>query len=162
MAQEGMQTYCKGFDFKPLRTITKADFIRIVNRLNGVFGDGWVFEPEAISEGGIVIKNWPGKTREMYKSMRFFYRDPKTGQFSWPTVTLEYYQEWEQSDDIVWSPLSLRPRKDWCVTRLKAFRFAPPWTVQELRKIETVLNDFGIVTRKIPSQRSLHYNPGAH
>jgi hypothetical protein len=49
---EGMNTCCLGFLFKPLRTVTKADFMRLVGRLEEVFGDGWSFEPESISEGG--------------------------------------------------------------------------------------------------------------
>ena len=146
----GMHTACRGFEFKPTSEITKADFIRIVNRIGDVFGDGWVFEPEPISEGGIVIKNWPGRTTEMYKSMRFHY-SIEGQHWSWPTIFLEDpCEEWRGSIDVVWPALSPRVRKDWCTTFLKAFNFAPAWTVAEITTIAGVLAEFGIMIRRIP------------
>jgi hypothetical protein len=121
---QGMTTYCAGFNFKPLTSVTKSDLIHITDRLGDVFGKGWKFEPEAITEGGIIVKEWPGKTPSMYKSMRF--RLGGIRKWSWPPVLDEHRMEWEHSNEIVWPALSNRPRKDWCRTYIKAFDYAPP------------------------------------
>ena len=48
-----------------------------------------------------------------------------------------------------------RPRKGWRTTFLKAFRNAPSWTPEELLKLAGVLDEFGILSRKMPAPRRL-------
>ena len=50
MSPPGMHTYYNGFEFKPERAVTKADFMRMMRRMGEEFGEGWEFEPEDISE----------------------------------------------------------------------------------------------------------------
>ena len=152
---QGMTTYCDGFNFKPITSVTKSDLIHLTVCLGEVFGEGWKFEPEAITEGGIVVEDWPGKTPLMYKSMRFHYGVSARSKWRWPSVPDEHRLEWEHSNEVVWHALSKHPRKDWCNTWIKAFHYAPPWTVGELRKVAGVLAEFGIATRKMPSKPQL-------
>lgn len=64
-------TTCPGFEFKPLKLVTKADFYRLCMRLQEMFGKGWEFEPDTALEGGIKVTNWPGKIGEMKKLCAF-------------------------------------------------------------------------------------------
>lgn len=132
----GITTYNRGFDYKAICDITKASFIRILDRLGEVFGDGWAFEIDSACEGGIEVTKWPGKTPEMYKTIRF-------GNGSrWRT-------DWENNTGVVWPAMSMRPRTDWSTTCLKAFCYAPPWTTEELKLVAGVLQEVGITSRKV-------------
>jgi len=42
--------------------ITTKTMVRLIEELNKLFGEGYEFVPEAISGGGILMKNWPNKT----------------------------------------------------------------------------------------------------
>lgn len=145
-------TTCPGFEFKPLKLVTKADFYRLCMRLQEMFGKGWEFEPDTALEGGIKVTNWPGKIGEMKRTMRFWYSNPDMRDWRWSAP--REFQEWENSSDIIWYPLSPRPRKDWCETILKSFYPAPQWSHAEVHIFAKVLDEFGVVTRKMP--RSLH------
>ena len=149
-------TYAYGFDFKPIKTITKAEFIQIVDRIGYEFGEGWEFQPERKIEGGIIVTKWPGKTPTMYKSMRLFYNNTNdNGKWSWPRIEIDFRSKWEHSQEIVWRSLSPKKTEDWCETVLKAFHMAPPWKLEELKIIAGVLNESGVATRKMPKKSDL-------
>ncbi len=148
--RNGMNTYTLGFDFKPTMPVTKADIVKLCKRLQEVFGPGWEFRPEAVTEGGIQVTHWPGKVGSMYKTIRFRYKCPDISTWSWPCVPTDCMEKWKDAKDVVWYPLSPRPRMQWCYTWLKAFHHAPPWTRPELHLVANVLAEFGILTRKMP------------
>jgi hypothetical protein len=44
----------------------------IIEVLTTLFGEGYEFRPEPISEGGIIMTNWPGKEEGRgFKTVRF-------------------------------------------------------------------------------------------
>ena len=148
-----MNTYAAGFEYKPLRRIDKSDLWRMTARLRDVFGEGWAFRPEAVSEGGILISDWPGRLPPMYKSMRLSESE------TWPFADSDWASAWEHDCSEVMPaahPSVLeRPRKGWRTTFLKAFRDAPSWTPEELLKLAAVLVEFGILSRKMPAPARL-------
>lgn len=143
----GITTCSTGFKYKAIRDITKSSFISIIDRLGEVFGDGWTFDLESVCEGGIIVEEWPGKTSEMYKSLRF---DDSVNK--WPGGYAPR-TAWENNADVVWPAMSIRPRTDWSTSFLKAFHFAPPWTTEELKLIAGVFEEFGIITQKVKAPR---------
>lgn len=145
-----------GFSLRPYRNMTKKDFVLFVDKLDEAFGEGWKFDLEPITEGGIIITEWPGKTEDMYKSMRFSHHCMNEDlRNDWPIVRLaDYREEWLQSDDIIFKqdPLDSQPRTlNGCIgTNLKAFFGAPAWTKDELRKVEKVFDKFNVRVRGKP------------
>jgi hypothetical protein len=139
-----------GFLMRPTRNVTRRDIILICDRLGEMFGTGWKFEPEQISEGGITITRWPGKTDEMYKSMRFKTTYPsEILRNDWPSIRLpDYREEWLQSDDIIFKQDPTLPKKrsleEWLCTFLKTREGAPLWTLKELKMMEFIFEEFGI------------------
>lgn len=127
-------TYTHGPLFRPTRPITGQILLDTCHALEKAFNtkhntDVYKFEPERISEGGIEWINWPGKTTEMYKTMRIYFSD-------YPWV-----DKIEQDPLIVIDQRGSRPygpatchRKEspWMGTYLKAFHSAPKWTADEL------------------------------
>lgn len=145
-----------GFYLRPLKDMTKKDFIIFIDELNETFGEGWKFDLEPITEGGIVVTEWPGKTKDMYKSMRFSRHSMnKDLRNDWPIVRhTGYREEWMKSDSVIFKqdPRDSQPRTlDECIgTNLKAFFGAPAWTKDELRKVEKVFDKFNVCVRGKP------------
>lgn len=139
-----------GFLMRPTRNVTRRDIILICDRLGEMFGAGWKFEPEPICEGGITITQWPGKTGEMYKTMRFLKSyGSEILRNGWPWVDWpEYREEWLQSDEIIFKQDPALPKKrllhEWLRTFLKTREYAPHWTLKELKMMEFVFDEFGI------------------
>ena len=89
-------------------------------------GEGYVLEPEGISEGGVVFASWPGKKdRGAYKSVRFH------GLRNWPFLQ-------DTSDD---TPIELDGSRTHLDFFLKAFYGAPPFTVHELAAVASAIAD---------------------
>jgi hypothetical protein len=154
------ETYGNGPSFRgPLLSTHKV--CGLLKSLHETFGEGHKFEPESITEGGIVWRQWPGKRpddRESYKSMRFHpleaaitrkgrgqHRHGSTDVGQWPWIGRVdadgLIREWQTSaDKPIFAPRSSPSgtcntdiRID---TFLKAFRGAPVWTLDQLEKFE--------------------------
>ena len=102
--------------------------LRIVDKLNATMD--YTFEPEPITEGGISVNYGDSKA---YKSFRF-------GFENWPNIhhAMDY--------DV---PLRVRNSEHTknMYTSLRAVGGATPWTMDELRAIDTVLNEEGLTRR---------------
>lgn len=85
---------------------------------------GYLFAPEPISEGGVEITDWPGKTEaRAFKTFRLM----STEGYPWVDE--------ETSDEFVFT----MPRSDkhYVTIKLKAFDSAPPFTDAELTAFRT-------------------------
>ena len=138
-----MSTYTHGFRFELKEPVTKDGMVKICRSLEERFGEGNVFEPEAIGDGFIKWVDWPGKYGERpYKCMRQF-GDGSIG-CKWPWVPSDVMTTWVGNDEI-----ALEPGK--FVTFLKAFRTAPGWTDAELHIFKECLEEGGFKVKRIPS-----------
>ena len=115
-------TYCDGPTYKIHDKLTRKDIILVIDALNEIFGQGWNFQLEPITEGGIEVVQWPGKPKHAFKTLRFIH-----DKIQWPWITSLSAAEWRESDKVV---------LEGCVfdTYLKAFFGAPCWSVRELEK----------------------------
>lgn len=84
----GITTYCPGFTIKTKTTPTTKDIAIICTELEKKFGGGYKFRPEAISEGGIIMEQWPNKTMRITFS-------------HWPFITQDTYEKWKTEDPKV-------------------------------------------------------------
>ena len=160
----GRVTYTEGPVLRFKRLLDESMYVMIANELSAAFtlefgpkfGDNdYRFEPEPITEGGFVMTHFPGKTGEMYKSLRHHLRNPKTmRQITWPYVPDNVMDAWELSDREITSAGAMAD------TTLKAFYGAPLWTIAELRLIQKVFARFGINCTHFPSKKSLS-SPGS-
>jgi hypothetical protein len=147
-------TSAYGFDIHTTRAITRADFIAICeqlcDRLSASSGVEVVIRPEPISEGGLFFASYED-IHGPYKSMRFSSRDIRP---SWPWINSETVMTlWKEDQSIVF------PSNAKIGTFLKAFKGAPQWTLEELRIIEDVFIDFGMICKKFPKKSELIYKP---
>lgn len=66
--------------------LTMGGFVRICNAITEAFnaknGDGHCFEPEPISEGGIICRRWPGQKPGEYKTMRLYIKSCHRGGYA--------------------------------------------------------------------------------
>ena len=108
-------------------TFTMRNILQIIDKLNTMMQ--YTFEPEAITEGGLCIKNLN------YKTIRL-------GFDNWPCIT---NGQVEPEDMDV--PLEVRdaPRTNEVHTFLKAFNNATPWTMEELEQVDLALIQGGFV-----------------
>ena len=138
-----LSTYCYGPLLLPIgnkKTLTTHDIVNLCNFLNSDigFGPGFLFEPEPITEGGIKWKNWPGKTSDQYKTLRFHIFNRK-GQ--WPFIPSSILHQWsEEEDKVIFHDLDLAKNG----TFLKALDGAPQWTLDELKIFERGFNLIGL------------------
>jgi hypothetical protein len=167
-------TYCEGYDLEPIKNITKDDIVKLCESLQNKFNstvagnEKYIFEPECITEGGIVMKSWPGKKEEQYKTMRIWFSKAPGG--SWPFVdnpmelwhddmlpilNIETYNR-EYLGTSFSSRKPKRSKKEPIHTFLKAFRGAPLWTTKELIIFEHCLDSIGLIrASKYPPKRQL-------
>ena len=136
-------TYTSGLSFKTTREITKNDIVTLCNLLNNheLFKDVCTFEPEPITEGGIIFKYINGEN-DWYKSMRMYC-------CNWSYITDDPMIKWLNNNDMVF-------KKDVRFnTYLKSFREAPVFTQDELRAIEECFNKIDVyrVSRMVGKER---------
>lgn len=144
-----MNSYSCGPAFKYYdkdHVITRADMVKLCLLLENhpYFKERSVkFEPEAITDGGIVYKSWLGEPLEigkMYKSIRF------THYFKWPQITTNVMNDWVDDQ----TELEQNNSKLHMITTLKAFRGPDGFhfTKEELLAIIDCFNDVGLVNIK--------------
>lgn len=146
-----MKTYTSGFTLKTEKIITKNDIITMCNLLNNK--DEYLnlckFEPEGITEGGIVFKFNDGFDNKWYKTVRLRVYDGNIkGKWYW--VNENVMSEWSENNDIIFD------KNQRFTIFLKSFYGAPLFTIEELKLWEDCFNKVGIVrVGRYPSKKSL-------
>jgi hypothetical protein len=142
-------TYTNGYQLILSEPLTKKKLIQLCHELKRAFNDFYnstkfSFEPEPITEGGIVFSNY---SDPFYKTMRISPHNCH-GLYGW--IPENVMEEWKENNDILQEPnTKLR-------TYLKSFHGAPLWTVEELKLFEMCFNKIGIeVLGEYPSKKSL-------
>lgn len=138
-------TYTNGLSFLPKTDITQNDIVTLCNLLNNhnQFKDICTFEPEPITEGGIIFKYINGEDK-WYKSMRL----GLNGR-DWPNVDKTPMINWLNGTKVI---IKKDVRFD---TYLKSFRFAPEFTQEELKVFEECFNKINVyrVSRMVGKAR---------
>lgn len=143
------QTYTTGLTLKTEKIITKKDIIYMCNLLNSK--DEYVnlctFEPECITEGGIVFKFNDKTNDKWYKTVRLCVY---AGKGKWYWVNENVMAEWSENNDVIFYN-----NKKFTIV-LKSFNGAPLFTLEELKLWEDCFNQIGIIrVGKYPSKKSL-------
>ena len=145
-----MTTNTIGLTLKTEKIITKNDIINMCNLLNNKdeYSNLCKFEPEGISEGGILFK-FKDANEKWYKSVRLCVNNGYS-QGKWYWVSDNYFPEWSESNDIIFN------KNEQFTLYLKSFHGAPLFTIEELKIWEECFNQIGI-TRigKYPTKKSL-------
>jgi hypothetical protein len=145
------ETYTRGFRLKTEQKITKNDIITMCKLLNE--RDEYIniceFQPEGISEGGIVFKFKDSFNDIWYKTVRLGVNHGESDG-KWYYVKDNVMTEWVNNDDIIF------PKNNKFTLFLKSFHGAPLFTVDELKIWEECFNKIGIIkVGKYPSKKSL-------
>jgi len=113
------------------------------------YSDLCEFQPEGITEGGILFKFKDNLDNKWYKSVRLCVRNGESkGKWYW--VNDNYLSEWTGNTDII-----LDTNNKFTLF-LKSFGGAPLFTVDELKIWEECFNQIGIIkVGKYPSKKSL-------
>ena len=141
----------RGLTLKTERIITKDDIITLCKILNSKdqYSNLCEFEPEGISEGGILFKFKDNLDNKWYKSVRLCVNwDGSKGKWYW--VNDNYLSEWTGNDDIIFD------KNNKFTLSLISFSGAPLFTLEELKVWEECFNQIGIIkVGKYPSKKSL-------
>jgi len=143
-------TYIHGLTFKTKRIITKNDIITMCNLLNSrdEYSNLCKFEPENISEGGIVFK-FNDLEKNWYKSVRLCVGDNGSrGQWYW--IYNLSLSDWVGNNDMIFD------KQNKFTIFLKSFNGAPVFTIEELKVWEECFSQIDIIkVGKFPSKKSL-------
>ena len=145
-----MTTNTIGLTLKTEKIITKNDIINMCNLLNNKdeYSNLCKFEPEGISEGGILFK-FKDANKKWYKSVRLCVNKGYS-QGKWYWVSDNYLPEWSESNDIIFN------KNEQFTLYLKSFHGAPLFTIEELKIWEECFNQIGIIRiGKYPIKKSL-------
>jgi hypothetical protein len=146
-----MTTYTNGLTLKTDRVITKNDIITMCNLLNNhnEYSNLCEFQPEGITEGGIVFKFKDHFDSNWYKSVRLCVNYRDTGG-NWYWINENVITEWSGNNDIIFN------NNIKFTIFLKSFHGAPLFTLDELKIWEECFKQIGIVkVGKYPSKKSL-------
>lgn len=157
-------TYCSGPDLSSTSVITTKSIVTLIDTLSELFGPGYVFEPEPITEGGIVMTSWPNKestpkkgNNDCYKSFRFHFPD----HGKWPFIRRNTLESWRNTEaEPIWSPKVHQVKKKTVTeligaTWLKAFNGAPCWTPEEIDRFVLALEEIGFTAKNLPKKENL-------
>ena len=143
-----MTTYARGITLKTERIITKDDIITMCKLLNSKYEyyDLCEFQPEGITEGGILFKFKDNLDNKWYKSVRLSISSANKGK--WYCVDDNYLPEWSGNNDIIFD------KNKKFTLFLKSFNGAPLFTLEELKLWEECFNQIGIVkVGKYPTKK---------
>lgn len=146
-----MMTYTPGLTLQTKKIITKNDIITICDLLKEQYSNLCEFQPEGITEGGILFKFKDNLDNKWYKSVRLCV-DYGESKGKWYWINDNYLEEWSGTgkDDIIFD------KNNKFTLFLKSFRGAPLFTIEELKIWEECFNQIGIINvGKYPSQKSL-------
>lgn len=136
--------------------VTTKHIVALVDALHAAFGQGYVFVPEPITEGGLKLVSWPGHhVHGAYKTIRLRMFD---AQGEWPRINDATLAEWRNLPaETIWGPSPTNQKHQVKGTLgFKAFYGAPCWTPAELALIQTAFITAGFTcTGKIPSAAAL-------
>jgi hypothetical protein len=139
-------TYTSGYVFKSDESFMTKKVVKLCDFLNEEFGDEYEFEPEPVSEGGILFKKHPGP-KGSYKTVRF-HTDSKQ---SWLWIEEDTLQKWREAEDqvIFKGPLVIK-------TFLKAFHGASAFAIGELDAFERGFESIGFTrSGRKPAKKTL-------
>ena len=149
-----MTTNAIGLTLKTKRIITKDDIITMCKLLNSKdeYSNLCEFQPEGITEGGIIYKFKDSLDNKFYKSVRLGVdRGACGGKWYW--VNENYLSEWTENNDIIFD------KNTKFTLVLKSFYGAPLFTYEELKIWEDCFIQIGIIkVGKYPSKKSLITN----
>ena len=135
-----------GLTLTTKQDIYKGDIVVLCKSLNQEFNGSCEFQPECISEGGILYKFKDGTTG--YKSVRL---DGNVGKWDWINSDEDVMSEWFENTDIIFAA-----NTKFNIT-LKHLDGAPQFTIEELQIWEKCFNQIGIENvGKYPSKRKLN------
>lgn len=137
-----IQTCKHGPNLYFTENISSHDIIKIINKLHILYGQGYLFEPEPIREGGIIFKQWPGKVDNQYKSFRLHFNQ----YGDWPRITDNTLKTWTDKESFVIWRGNGETQKYRGGSYIKAFRGAPKWTKDDKYKFSIALADGNILT----------------
>jgi hypothetical protein len=146
-----MTTYTNGLTLKTERIITKNDIITMCNLLNSnnEYSNLCEFQPEGITEGGILFKFKDNFDSNWYKSVRLCVNSRCTRGI-WYWINENVITEWSGNNDIIFN------NNIKFTIFLKSFHGAPLFTLDELKIWEDCFKQIGIVkVGKYPSKKSL-------
>ena len=135
-------TYTNGPTLKTERDIYKGDIINLCEILNNEYDGCCEFQPERISEGGILYNFKDGTTG--YKSVRLYIK-------RWGRIKDDVMSTWFENTDM------LLDANTEINIFLKSFDGAPNFTIDELQIWERCFNQIGLKrVGKFPSKRKLN------
>lgn len=126
-------TYTGSYNISMTKDITKNDIITLCELLNNreLFHGICTFEPEPISEGGIIFRYIHPTSDKWYKCIRIEMID----QYErWPFINKDVMKEWKDNNDLLFNAGSVQG------TFLKSSGGAPSFTLEELNSIESCLS----------------------
>ena len=153
-----ISTCTSGYEIKSIRDVTTKDICKLCENLQKSFNeyyntDQYKFEPEPITEGGIIFKNFPNKTIGMYKTIRIRLGSSNNPNNEWPRIENNTLIKWNNE-----SEKKIINNKSEIHTFLKAFYDAPAWTIDELKIFETCFKNIGLMRNsELPTNESLLY-----
>ena len=130
--------------------ITKGDFITLCDTLNEqpIFKDQCTFEPEPITEGGIIFRWNIAQCIKWYKCIRFQCIEKRV---HWPFIGKHVMESWQENSDILFDIGNIYG------TFLKSSGGAPSFTIKELETFEQCFNVIGITRcSEIPDVNNLN------
>lgn len=133
--------------------ICKGDMVVLCKCLNDEFKGSCEFQPEGITEGGILYNFNDGTAG--YKSVRLCIgMNGSGGKWYWINHDKDVaMREWVDNTDIIYTA-----NTKFCIS-LKNLYGAPPFTIEELQIWEKCFNQIGIVkVGKYPSKKKLLNN----
>ena len=135
-------TYTDGFKYN-FKKFTSYDFINLLDKLNELFGQEYLFEPLKRMEGGIEFTLWPGKLEGEYKYITF-------GLSRFPWIVEDQYNVWKCTDEIILKEHNKTriDNKYFEHTMLKAIHGAPCWTQDEISKFKQAFEYAGLHCNK--------------
>jgi hypothetical protein len=144
------KTYTRGFTITSLNIIKKSDFYDLCKILSEEFNKyynttEYIFEPEPISEGGILFKQIPNMKNKMYKSMRIYIS--QYGNYGY--INDNILDEWKNNNDILCNKNVVID------TFLKSFNDAPLWTIEELNIFKKCFEQIYLKCGKFPKKSDL-------
>jgi hypothetical protein len=146
-----MITYTRGLTLKTQQIITKNDIIIMCNLLNSnnAYFNSCEFEPEAITEGGIVFK-FKDSPSKWYKSVRLCVNNDNANG-KWYHINENVMTQWTNNNDIIFQANTI------FTIFLKSFHEAPLFTINELEIWEECFKQIGIVKiGKYPNKKDLY------
>jgi hypothetical protein len=178
-------TNCIGPSYTIKQSVSKKRLSKIANELDAAFGDGYVFEPEKITEGGFVMTKYPDKLSSGYKSIRLGWVTSYSRLYEkipyYPYVPVDWKDQWREDVEIIYpsfddSLLAWRNKQKHVperilyavqrsrpelfsptahTTALKSFCGAPIWTEQEIVKVFEVFEKNGWIHHKHGAQKKI-------